>query len=716
MSSHSSNSFSTSSDQCCTLWGIASRYLVLTNLPQFSSRRRHIPPTLFLHLQTCVVLSWGIASRYLVLTNLPQFSSRRRHICPTLFLHLQTSAVLSEVLHHAIWYLPILSSSVFFKTSSHSSNSFPTSSDQCCTFWGIASRYLVLTNLIFLSFLQDVVTFLHLFLYIFRPVLYSLRYCITLSGTYQSYPPQFSSRRRRIPQTLSLHLQTSGCTLWGIASCYLVLTNLIFLSFLQDVVTFLQLFPLHLQTSVVLSEVLHHAIWYLPILPSSVFFKMSSHSSISFSTSSDQCCILWGIASRYLVLTNLTFLSFLQDVVTFLQLFPYIFRPALYSLRYCITLSGTYQSYLPQFSSRCRHIPPSLFLHLQTSVVFSEVLHHAIWYLPILAFLSFLQDVVTFLHLFLYIFRPALYSLRYCIMLSGTYQSYLPQFSSRRRHIPPTLSLHLQTSVVLFEVLHHAIWYLPILSSSVFFKTSSHSSISFSTSSDQCCTLWGIASRYLVLTNLIFLSFLQDVVTFLQLFFYIFRPVLYSLRYCITLSGTYQSYLPQFSSRCRHIPPTLFYIFRPVLYSLRYCITLSGTYQSYLPQFSSRRHCIPLTLFLHLQTSVVLSEVLHHAIWYLPILSSSVFFKTSSHSSNSFSTSSDLCCTLSRYCITLSGTSSRSSSSLLSSSSYKYQRLIGWGHFFSASRARGDYSSMIWVGTCRWDLKSRAIFIPNFAE
>ena len=30
--------------------------------------------------------------------------------------------------------------------------------------------------------------------------------------------------------------------------------------------------------------------------------------------------------------------------------------------------------------------------------------------------------------------------------------------------------------------------------------------------------------------------------------------------------------------------------------------------------------------------------------------------------------------------------------------------------------ARGGYSSMIWVGTCRWDLKSRPIFIPNFAE
>ena len=29
--------------------------------------------------------------------------------------------------------------------------------------------------------------------------------------------------------------------------------------------------------------------------------------------------------------------------------------------------------------------------------------------------------------------------------------------------------------------------------------------------------------------------------------------------------------------------------------------------------------------------------------------------------------------------------------------------------------ARGGYSSMIWVGTCCWDLKSRPIFIPNFA-
>ena len=30
--------------------------------------------------------------------------------------------------------------------------------------------------------------------------------------------------------------------------------------------------------------------------------------------------------------------------------------------------------------------------------------------------------------------------------------------------------------------------------------------------------------------------------------------------------------------------------------------------------------------------------------------------------------------------------------------------------------SRGGYSSMIWVGTCRWDLKSRPIFIPNFTE
>ena len=28
----------------------------------------------------------------------------------------------------------------------------------------------------------------------------------------------------------------------------------------------------------------------------------------------------------------------------------------------------------------------------------------------------------------------------------------------------------------------------------------------------------------------------------------------------------------------------------------------------------------------------------------------------------------------------------------------------------------GGYSSMIWVGMCHWDLKSRPIFIPNFTE
>ena len=33
-----------------------------------------------------------------------------------------------------------------------------------------------------------------------------------------------------------------------------------------------------------------------------------------------------------------------------------------------------------------------------------------------------------------------------------------------------------------------------------------------------------------------------------------------------------------------------------------------------------------------------------------------------------------------------------------------------------SSRGGGGYSSMIWVGTCLWDLKSRPIFIPNFAE
>ena len=37
-------------------------------------------------------------------------------------------------------------------------------------------------------------------------------------------------------------------------------------------------------------------------------------------------------------------------------------------------------------------------------------------------------------------------------------------------------------------------------------------------------------------------------------------------------------------------------------------------------------------------------------------------------------------------------------------------------HFDSTDTARGGYSSMIWVGTCLWDLKSRPIFIPNFAE
>ena len=31
-------------------------------------------------------------------------------------------------------------------------------------------------------------------------------------------------------------------------------------------------------------------------------------------------------------------------------------------------------------------------------------------------------------------------------------------------------------------------------------------------------------------------------------------------------------------------------------------------------------------------------------------------------------------------------------------------------------RGEGGYSSMIWVGTCCWDLKSRPIFVPNFAE
>ena len=28
----------------------------------------------------------------------------------------------------------------------------------------------------------------------------------------------------------------------------------------------------------------------------------------------------------------------------------------------------------------------------------------------------------------------------------------------------------------------------------------------------------------------------------------------------------------------------------------------------------------------------------------------------------------------------------------------------------------GSYSSMIWVGMCRWDLKSRPIIIPDFDE
>ena len=31
-------------------------------------------------------------------------------------------------------------------------------------------------------------------------------------------------------------------------------------------------------------------------------------------------------------------------------------------------------------------------------------------------------------------------------------------------------------------------------------------------------------------------------------------------------------------------------------------------------------------------------------------------------------------------------------------------------------RGGGAYSSMIWVGTCHWDLKSRPIFRTNFAE
>ena len=36
--------------------------------------------------------------------------------------------------------------------------------------------------------------------------------------------------------------------------------------------------------------------------------------------------------------------------------------------------------------------------------------------------------------------------------------------------------------------------------------------------------------------------------------------------------------------------------------------------------------------------------------------------------------------------------------------------------FTHKSSAWGGYSRMIWVGTCCWDLKSRPIFIPNFAE
>ena len=36
--------------------------------------------------------------------------------------------------------------------------------------------------------------------------------------------------------------------------------------------------------------------------------------------------------------------------------------------------------------------------------------------------------------------------------------------------------------------------------------------------------------------------------------------------------------------------------------------------------------------------------------------------------------------------------------------------------YFDVSPGGGGYSSMIWVGTCRWDLKSRSIFIPKFAE
>ena len=34
----------------------------------------------------------------------------------------------------------------------------------------------------------------------------------------------------------------------------------------------------------------------------------------------------------------------------------------------------------------------------------------------------------------------------------------------------------------------------------------------------------------------------------------------------------------------------------------------------------------------------------------------------------------------------------------------------------SRFRSRRGYSSMIWVGTCRWDLKRRPILIPNFVK
>ena len=30
--------------------------------------------------------------------------------------------------------------------------------------------------------------------------------------------------------------------------------------------------------------------------------------------------------------------------------------------------------------------------------------------------------------------------------------------------------------------------------------------------------------------------------------------------------------------------------------------------------------------------------------------------------------------------------------------------------------SQGGFSSIIWVGTCHWDMKSRPIFIPNFAK